>query len=538
MQGVPALLVIVGGVALILSGARALRKGLDRIFGPRLSAWMQRMIDSRLRAFFTGLGISVLAPSSTTMSLLAVQTVQAGSLSVASTLAVMLGANIGLTVMVLLIAMRIEAYWPVLVVPGVLLYQYTQMARSRGIGQFILGLGLIFLGISAIKQAAVSAGGDDDLIKLLDIASHYPWFLMLIAAVMAIVLQSSTATIGLMIGLAGAGAIRLDLAVPVVAGVNVGTALTTLLFGWRQIDSRRLAMGNLIAKLAITVLLLLLRDGVVGAFEQVPGTLSNRIAYFNTGFNVLIAVLLLPFLPLFSRILVRIAPQPPGAAAEKFGPRYITTPVDTMAMALGQSMREIMRVAEIVRGMLADLWTSLEQDDERLSLLVAARDDEVDLLDREIKRYLTHQSRFEGDERDASEQMRQLGYLNELETIGDVIDKNLSEIVLKKIRTGIAFSPEGWRELNDVYQKVMENMLIAETAFATRDTVLAQKLLRHKEEMSRLDRELRERHFSRLTADLKRSHESSAVHLDLLTYLKRINSSVSHVAYNIIESSR
>ncbi len=132
--------------------------------------------------------------------------------------------------------------------------------------------------------------------------------------------------------------------------------------------------------------------------------------------------------------------------------------------------------------------------------------------------------------------MAQLRYTNELETIGDIIDRNLAELVVKRAQTDIWFSDAGWAELDGFYKKVAENLLIAETAFATRDHLLAQRLLRHKQALGEEERRLRDRHFTRLRQGQTQSHESSAVHLDILTHLKRINSCVTHVAYAIVQS--
>jgi phosphate:Na+ symporter len=171
------LLTIAGGVALILFGVRYLRKGLDRLFGSRLATGMQRLARSRARAFFTGLGVSVLAPSSTTMSVLAVQTVQAGHLTARQTLAILLGADIGLTVTVQLIAMNLHEYAPILILIGVGLFQFTKHARSRGIGQVVLAVGFMFLGVLTIKNAAATIQPTGDVTQLLDICSPRspPW---------------------------------------------------------------------------------------------------------------------------------------------------------------------------------------------------------------------------------------------------------------------------------------------------------------------------------------------------------------------------
>jgi phosphate:Na+ symporter len=212
--------------------------------------------------------------------------------------------------------------------------------------------------------------------------------------------------------------------------------------------------------------------------------------------------------------------------------------VDSFALGLGQSQREILHMSEIVGSMLQDVWTALKMNNERLARDVHERDNQVDLLDTEIKRFLTRLVKEDIDQGDPHEQIRQLQQLTELETVGDIIDKNLSELVLKKIRLNARFTPEGERELDDFYKKVVENQTIADTVFATRDRRLAEQLLRHKEFLNTYEQELRDRHFARLNEGLVEAHETSAIHLDLLTHLKRINSCLSHVAYPIVQNGR
>ena len=529
-------LTIAGGVALILFGVRFLRKGLDRLFGDKLGSWLGLLANNRIKAFFGGIGVAMAVPSSTTMSVLTAQTVQAGHMTARQMLAVMFGADIGLTLPVVLIALRFEQYAPVLVLVGVVMYQFMTYNKPRGIGQTILSLGFIFMGIGIIKTAAASVTDSPDLMKLIEIAQNYPLGMAVGAAVMTFLLQSGTATIGLAIGLAVVGAVGLPLAVAVVAGANVGIVVTSLLVGWPQVESRRLAVGNLMAKALVAICVLAALPSIVNWLERLPGGIDHQVAYAHVGFNVCLAMIGLPLVGPINRLIKVLVPQPPVDEKPVFGPRFINTAqTDSLSLALGQSKREIMHVAEIVRGMLGDLWKALKDDDESLAMSVSERDDQVDLLDTQIKRFLTKQISSEGDHDDPGEQMRQLRYLSELETIGDIIDKNLSELVVKKVRLGMDFSEQGWRELDDFYSKVAQNMLIADTAFTTRNRDLSQQLLRHKERVNQYERELRDRHFARLNKGLTASHESSAVHLDILTHLKRINSCVSHVAYAVLQ---
>ena len=179
----------------------------------------------------------------------------------------------------------------------------------------------------------------------------------------------------------------------------------------------------------------------------------------------------------------------------------------------------------------------METSDEDLARAVSERDDQVDLLDKEVKHFLTRIAELELDGESANEQMRQLRFLSEIEAIGDIVDKNLSEIVLKKVHGKIEFAEEDWLDLQSLYQKVRETMLIAETAFQTRDRKLAAQLRRHKEFLNRYHRELTDRHFSRLTTHSPGPHDTSAVHLDLMANLKRINSCLSHVAYAVLSEA-
>jgi phosphate:Na+ symporter len=533
-------LTVAGGVALILFGVRFLRKGLDRLFGPRLGAWMQRLASGRLRAMFTGLGIALVTPSSTTVSLLACSTVQAGHLSARQMFAVMLGADIGLTAMVLLISLRIEHYAPVLTLIGVLLFQFSQRDRPRGIGQVVLSLSFILMGIATIRAAIAAANGspESDLSKLMAIIEHYPLALATAAALMAFVMQSSTATIALVLGVGAANHVTLPVAVASVVGANVGTALTMLAVGWKQLESRRLAMANLVSKFALAMAVLYLLAPVASLLSLIPGTINNRVAYAHTGFNLVLAAIALPLVGPITALVAKLLPEPPPTDVQPFGPRHINLDhVESNAVALNQSMKEILHVGEIIREMISSLWEAMNRHDEAAAHAVQELDDRVDLLDAQIKRYLTRSLSFDADTRDSAEQMRQLRYLNELETIGDIIDKNLSELVIKKIKLGVDFSREGREELDDFYRKVCENLLIAETAFTTRDAILAQRLLTHKQYIRDYERTLRDRHFTRLKAGLAESHETSAIHLDLLTYLKRINSHVSHVGYAILDGS-
>lgn len=534
------LLVVLGGIALILHGVRSLRKGLDRVLGDRLGPLLERASGKPVRALFTGVGLSLLAPSSTSVSTLAVQSVKAGHVSAARMLVVLLGADVGLTLTVQLLALKVGQVAPVFILLGVALYQYTKAARVRGVGQILLSFGFLFLGLGLIEQAAGGVEPHGDLAQVLQIAGRYPFWLAMMTAALAVGLQSSTATVGLLLGLSGAGGLVLapESAVAAVCGANVGVAITLLLLGWDHPESRRLGVANLLTKFAVAAIVLALLPQVTWLLDKVTPSLSRLVADAHTSFNFLKLLVVLPLVGVAYAAACKLVPVQPKVAGEDPGrPRYLADgPVDGSSLALSQSMREVLRVAEIVRGMCDDVWRALRNDDEALAKQVSGRDNHVDRLEKDIKRFLARLDAHSLDPDQAAERLRQLTYLSELESIGDLVDKNLCELVRKKVRRRVSFTPAAWAAMDALDKQVSENMRIADAAFHTRDLTLAAKLLRHKDCIDRQVRQLRDAHLARVGDGMAdEPHDASAVHLDVLTNLRRINSHVSHVAFALLQ---
>lgn len=529
---------IAGGVALILFGARFVTKGLDRLVGARLGHWIQRLAGSTPKAAGAGAALAALAPSSTTITILAAQNVRSGHLSPRQAMALLLGAGVGLTVMVQLIALDVYHFAPLLIAAGVGLFMFTRKETSRGIGQVSLAVGFIFLAIGLIKAGAAAAAASGDAQELLAIATRHPWMLLVLGAVITVALQSSTATLGLMIGLLAAGSIEGGLTAPFVLGVNLGLSITTLIVAWTQTETRRMALGLLLLRGAVIFVLMFLLEPLSQLVARAPGSDATRLAHLHSAFNVAAAVIGLPLVGSLYRLAGLVSPAAPAEPAP-FGPRHISKlPVEATGLAMAQSMREILDVSQIVRSMVDDAWKALKEDDEALARVVAERDDRVDLLDGAIKQFLVRLGAGDTGGSEAREQMLQLRYLNELETIGDVVEKNLIPLVFKKIALKATFSDEGWRDLDEFCEKVRENLVIADTVFMKRDRAMARQLIRHKERLGDDERRFRDRHFARLRMGLAQSHETTAIHLDLLTHLKRVNSCATRVAFEILDNGR
>jgi phosphate:Na+ symporter len=536
------LLVILGGISLILHGAKVLRGGLDRLLGARLGELLRDSGNRPGGSLLTGLGLSLLAPSSTSLSMLSVEAVRTSQVTARRMLTMMLAADVGLTLTVQLLSIKLDHASPVFLFLGVVLFQYAKAPITRGIGQVLLSFGFLFLGIGLINSGAQNLGGSADLVELLNIAGRHPILLVSIAGAFAVLLQSSTATVGTLMGLSAGGAFHLNahLAAAAVVGANLGVAITTLAIGWQHPQSRRFAVANLLAKSLAAGVVIGFLPVFVDLLSMSSPSLLRQVANAHTGFNVIKMIMILPLVGLISSVSEWLSPMREQAASDDADPVYLgPQSLDTGNLALSQSMREILRVADIVRSMNDDVWRALRDNDAELARQVSERDNKVDRLEGAIKKFLAKLASHSLDPDLSAERLRQLQYLSELESIGDLIDKNLCELVLKKIRRKMSFSNAAWSDLDDLDRNISENLRLADAAFHTRDSVMAAKLLRHKDQIDRRVRALRDSYLNHLddSREQSDSHDVIAVLLDLMTNLRRVNSHASHVAFAILPAA-
>jgi phosphate:Na+ symporter len=310
-----------------------------------------------------------------------------------------------------------------------------------------------------------------------------------------------------------------------------------LIAGFANVDTRRMAWGNLLFVLAGVVVCVPLVPELATWLRAVsPAGDAQVIANAHTLFNVALAVVFLPLVPLVARLLERFV-QAREPAEEKFGPRYLDPScLSSPALALGQASREILRMADIVQEMLRNAHRAFQENNPALCDETQQMDDKVDLLSSAIKTYITKLSEQALTAPESQREMAVLSFCIELEGIGDIIDKNLIDAAKKKLSLQVAFSKDGWAELDQFFQEVLGNFQIAVNAFTNRDTELAETLLRNKQKIDEEELELRNRHFHRLHEGLAESIETSAIHLDVLAYLRAINSHLTSVAHPILDN--
>jgi phosphate:Na+ symporter len=529
------LLNIAGGVALILFGIRFLRKGLDRLLGHGLHGWLERMAQRPAKAAAAGFAFGVVAPSSTAQTLLTLQLLNAGKLSAASMLGFLLGANLGITVMVQLIAFRFFEYYALFLVAGLVAFQFMKSENVRGVGQAVLGMGFIFLAMNLIGTAARSLTGDPDFETILGVLVHHRVLLVVFAAAMTFLTQSSTATIGLALALGEAGAAGLDLLLPVVLGANLGIGLTSLAAGFSTWAGRRLAAANLLLKTAAIVGALALFPWLESALARSPGSLSRQGANFHTVFNLVVVFVGVAFASPLGRLMQR-AVKPTAIdtgvkpVASHLDPAALTSPV----FALANAARETLRLADEVRSMLESGWRAWRGHNAELARGVRRHDDRVDELNASIKLYLSQIPADAMTSRDSQLQFGLLNFSSQLEAIGDVIDKSMCGPVLAHARDGVQLHADDDTALDLLYHKVLRRFDTAISVLATRDRELARQFLQDGNELKEWCIATQKQHYTRLAAIDPQGIESSTRFIDTLNVLRRVSGQLNTIGHTFV----
>ena len=475
--------------------------------------------------------MTALLQSSSATTVMLVGFASAGLMSLREAMGVVLGADIGTTVTVQLIAFNVLNYSLLVVLAGALLMAFPGTARA--LGQAVFGFGLLFLAMKVV-QDGVAPLRDNLLMQDVMVAlSSQPIVLIAFSAFFTAVVRSSAATIGLAMAFATQGLLGLDGAIPIIFGANIGTAATAVLASLgANVEARRVAAAHVLFKIAGVLLFLLFIPPFAQLVALTTMDPARQIANAHTIFNVVLALLFLPASDVAADWITRTLRD---TAAPRVGAIYLDQRVlDTPALALGQATREVLRMADLVLTSLKQTIDVFRTDDEDLLRAVVRRDDQIDRLEEDIKQYLTRLRIQSLDEDQAQRERGILFVITDLEAIGDVIDKNLMELAEKKRRGGHRFSERGWDEIVSLHTKVFENLELAIAAFAAQDRSLAEKVIRHKANINVIEREYRQTHIGRLHEGLRESIDTSSIHLDVLANLKRINSLATNIAYVVL----
>lgn len=531
------LLNLLAAIALLVWGTQIVRSGMLRVFGEKLRNVLAASTRNRFAAAGAGLGVTCLVQSSTATGLIVASFVDHGLIATAPALAVMLGADIGSAMMAVVFSFDLSWLSPLLIFGGVVVFTLRESTTAGRLGRIAIGLGLIILALQLIVAATRPITASPEMQALLLAMPNELPLEILAGMLLTVMAYSGLAIVLLVATLAASGMLPMPIALGLVLGANLGSGLLALIATANSSPTaRRVPLGNLLFRLlgiAILVPFMPYVKGWYGALAMPP---HAQVVGFHLAFNVAFALVFIGLTPAIARIVERMLREPQAPATDR--PNHLDpVALDTPSLAISCAAREALHQADIVETMLRGMLTVIRTGDLALAQQLRALDDTVDSLYGAIKIYLTKISRGSLSEREGQRWTDIISFVINMEQIADIIERVIQEVEDKNVRRGRRFSAAGMAEVSDLHGRLMANLRLAMSVFLDGHVRDAQKLLQEKADFRDLEHDYANAHLERLSENTAQSVETSALHIDLISDLKRINSLICAIAYPILEQA-
>jgi phosphate:Na+ symporter len=531
---------LAGFVALLLWGTHMVQTGVQRAYSPNLRSFLGSALRNRVSAFFAGLGITAALQSSTATGLIVSGFAAAGLVNLVPALAVMLGANVGTTLIVQVLSFNVVALSPALILVGVFLFRRDTSPHAHDLGRVFIGFGLVLLALHQLIEIMSPYENSPTIRQLLGLVSTAPLLDVILAAALTWAVHSSVAVVLLIMSMAAKGIVPLDAAFAFVLGANLGTAINPILEGASGSDpaSRRVPVGNFLIRAFGVLLALILLQPMTRFITVIEADSARAVANYHLLFNLLLAALFFPLLDPFGRLLQWILPSRVNPA-DPSRPLYLDPAAkETPIVALGGASREALRLADVLDEMLRGARNALSGGDRKLIVETRRLDDVLDHLNAAIKAYLTSLDTEELRPDDHQRVNSILTFAMNLEQAGDVIDRSLLPHAAKRLKRGLSFSKSGEQELLTMMERLIANLRTAASLFMTEDLRVARILAEEKVAFRAAEAAATNAHFARLRSGRTDTAETSGIHLDLLRDMKLVNSHIiAAAAYPVLERS-
>jgi phosphate:Na+ symporter len=526
---------LLGEIALLLWGINMVNSGVQRAFGSDLRWILGHGLKTRGRAFLSGVGVTTVLQSSTATALMVASFTAGGAVDLVPALAVMLGANVGTTLIVQVLSFDISLVFPVLIFGGFVAYRRGSSSRIRDIGRSVIGLGLMLLSLHLVSETIHPIESSTILREML--ASSDLFLLVGLAALLAWAAHSSVAAMLFIMSLAAANVVDTPAALAMVLGANLGTALNPLLEGTGGGGMKlRVPVGNLamrVAGVAVALPLIQMTDPFLAQLEDSPGRIA---ANYHTLFNLLIAIVFIGPLPWIARLLTKLFPER-VKASDPGVPQYLDADaLDTPSVALSNAAREVLRMADVVETMLRASQDLFRDGDLSKVAAVSRTDDTVDKLYSAVRRYLSAINHEALSEEEARRLSDILAFAINLEHVGDIVDKNLMELASKRIRNHLRLPGDALSDITAMHEKLLDHLQLAASVLMFQDVVSARRLVEEKEQFRDMERAITGRHLAQMRSG-NVSTDTSALQLDIVRDLKRIEAHIAATGHSVLEQS-
>lgn len=494
-------------------------------------------MGNRFTAALSGMGVTALVQSSTATSLMTSSFVGQGLIALPAALAVMRGADVGTALMSVLFSVDLSWLSPVFILVGVVLFVTRQASTAGRVGRVLIGLGLMLLALEMVVQASGPMLASPLIKAMLTSISSDITLELFMGCVLAVMAYSSLAIVLLISAMAASHVVPLDVALGLVLGANLGSGLLAVMTTAKSaVEVRQVTVGNMVFKI-LGVLIMSPFIGMWMKYVQpyLPGE-AHGVVLFHLAYNVIISVGFIGFTQWVADLMTRLMPKPvedKHKRPQHLDPSALSTP----SLAISCAAREALYQADVVETMLTGILDVIQKNDEQLALRIRKMDDEVDQLYSSIKYYLTKISREALGEEESKRWADIIGFTINMEQIGDIIERIIIDIEDKKIKKGRKFSEAGMAEITELHTRLLGNLRLGMSVFLNGNVRDAKRLLEEKVRFRDLERTYSSTHLARLSDNTVQSIETSSLHIDLISELKRINSLICSIAYPILESA-
>ncbi len=562
---------LAGGLAFFLYGMEKMSEGMKNTAGNKMRSILASLTKNRVIALTVGAFVTMVIQSSSATTVMLVSFVQAGLLTLTQSLGVILGADIGTTITAQMIAFKLTDYALLMVTVGFLLKIFGKNKRIKDIGDIIIGFGILFFGMKLMSDVMKPLRTYEPFIDLMkDMES--PIMGILIGAGFTAVVQSSSATTGILIVLAQQGLLTLEGGIPILFGANIGTCVTAALacIGSSR-EAKRVAIAHIIFKIAGVCLFIFWIPQFAEVVKAIAGYFGSgtarQIANAHTLFNLSLGLGFLPFTPLFSKFIYFIFPekaQPKSSIIKTF--HIDDSMLKTPSLAIDLARLEISRMAKLLGRMLNAIIIPFLSDiryiskhnttsEERRLLLreiptrdeihpdltllegIDLREEKLDFLADKLSVYLTKIARRDITREQAKEVFGMMSIVKDMESMGDIIHRNMLPLIAKKNKLVFDFCEEGKEELLIYHSKVVKQIELLRQAFGTFNLEAAQYIMQKERKYLDLESKYRASHLKRIIAEKQESLQTSQVHTELMDLMKQILLYSSNIAKTYVEST-
>ncbi len=522
---------IIGGIGLFLFGMRFMAEGLQNIAGDKMKDILHMLTKTPVMGVLVGALVTAIIQSSSATTVMLVGFVNSGLISLQNAVGIVMGANIGTTVTAQLISFNLGKFALPSIGAGFLLYSFSKQRIRRLIGQVILGFGFLFLGLNTMKLGVEPLRESPVFVSWMVNFGIYPILGIIVGALITVIIQSSSATIGILIAVASQGLLPFSATIPVLLGDNIGTTLTAVLSSiGTNVGAKRTAVVHVVFNLCGIFIVIAFLPVFTRFILMISpeGSIERQIANVHTIFNVLNTIIWLPFMNILTNIAIKIVPgreQNPEKGAKYLDKRMLNSPL----IALGLVKRELIRMGNIVVEMLERSEQAFVEEDNQAIDEITEKENIIDELEADVVRYLsevlsnnvlTHsQSKY---------LMSLMKTAGALERIGDHTE-NIAEFSVTKVDRKLAFSDQAIDEIKEIMKLVMRALSDSIEALRTWNIEKARSVVTTEERVDELRERLRIRHIVRLESSI--CYPGSAIiFVELIANLERISDHATNIA--------